>query len=81
MKHVTYEVYQAAKKEILFGVNHEETTALCECGCEQILKMFTTEENGTFYEIDDEGIVEFWTDKHPSSRYYDSRTESQKAHS
>ena len=73
MKHGTYEEHQAIKNEILFGVERTETISPCECGCELIIKMFVTKENGTLYEIDDEGIVECWTDKHPPSRYYDSR--------
>lgn len=74
MKNVTYEEYQATKEEIILGMIHTETTTLCECGCELIIKMYVTKENGIFYEIDDEGIIEFWTDKHQSSRYYRSGT-------
>jgi len=70
MKQVTYEEYQAAKSEILFDAEHRETTAPCECGCGVIVKMYITERNGTFYEIDEGGEIEFWTDKHPSSRFY-----------
>ena len=36
-----------------------------------IRKTYTTEENGTFYEVNDGGRVEFWSDKHPESRIYD----------
>ena len=36
-----------------------------------IHKTYSTEENGTFYEVNDKGRVEFWSDKHSESRIYD----------
>jgi len=73
MKFVTFEVHQTVKNEIPFGVEHEKGICPCECGCHLTIKTFVTKENGTFYEIDDEDEIEFWTDKHPSSRFYDNR--------
>jgi len=72
MEYVTFEEYKAAKNEILIGAWYEKTTSPCECGCELIVITYTTKKNGTFYETNDDGIIEFWSDKHPASRYYSS---------
>jgi len=43
-------------------------------------KTYSTEKNGTFIEIIDPGkpgIIEFWSTKHPESRYYDDRARSE----
>ena len=70
MRYVTLEDYQAVKNKIISDVNYLELSSPCECGCGQAIKMYSSKENGTFYEVEEEGIVEFWTNKHPSSRYY-----------
>jgi hypothetical protein len=75
MKYVTFAEHQAAKNEIIGGVEYrEESTFPNQWG--MMSKQYSTEENGTFYEITDPktGITEFWSDKHPTSRYYDGRT-------
>ena len=68
MKHVTFEEYEAAKAEILLGVQYKEDSTL---EGNIIRKTYTTEENGVFCEVNDGGHIEFWSDKHPESRIYD----------
>ena len=68
MKHVSFEEYEAAKAEIIGGVQYKEKS---ELEGDVIRKTYSTEENGTFYEVNDGGRVEFWSDKHPDSRIYD----------
>ena len=68
MKHVSFEEYEAAKAEIIGGVHYIEKSAMEN---DVIHKTYSTEENGTFYEVNDGGRVEFWSDKHPESRIYD----------
>ena len=68
MKHVTLKDYEAAKAEIIGGVEYKEHSTL---EGSTIRKTYTTEENGAFYEVNDGGRVEFWSDKHPESRIYD----------
>lgn len=67
MKHVSFEEYEAAKAEIIGGVQYKEDSTL---EGSTIRKTYTTE-RGTFYEVNDGGCVEFWSDKHPESRIYD----------
>lgn len=68
MTHVSFEEYEAAKAEIIGGVQYKENSTLEGT---VIRKTYTTEENGTFYEVNDGGRVEFWSDKHPETRIYD----------
>lgn len=68
MTHVTLKEYEAAKAEIIGGVSYKENSTLEGA---VIRKTYTTEENGAFYEVNDGGRVEFWSDKHPESRIYD----------
>ena len=68
MKHVSFEEYEAAKAEIIGGVHYIEKSAMEN---DVIHKTYSTEENGTFYEVNDKGRVEFWSDKHSESRIYD----------
>jgi hypothetical protein len=78
MTHVTFAEYQAAKNEIIGGVKYEEETQFPnQWGMSS--KQYHTVENGTFYEVRDPntGIIEFWSDKHADSRYYDSRSKDE----
>ena len=76
MKYVSFSEYQAAKNEILYGNKYVEDSALYDNGvCN---KQYATENNGTFYQVNDNGIVEFWSDKYPDSRYLDNRTQEEK---
>jgi len=68
MTHVSFEEYEAAKAEIIGGVHYKEKSTL---EGNVIRKTYATEENGTFYEVNDGGRIEFWSDKHPDSRIYD----------
>lgn len=56
MKHVTFEEYEAAKAEVLYGVQYKENSTL---EGNVIRKTYATEENGVFYEVNDGGRVEF----------------------
>lgn len=68
MKHVSFEEYEAAKAEIIGGVHYIEKSTMEN---DVIHKTYSTEENGTFYEVNDKGRVEFWSDKHSERRIYD----------
>jgi len=69
MKNVTFAEYQKAKNEIIGGVEYKEYSTLKDGGV--ISKQYATEHNGTFYEVNDGGRVEFWSDKYPDSLIYD----------
>ena len=68
MKHVSFEEYEAAKAEIIGGVHYIEKSTMEN---DVIHKTYSTEENGTFYEVNDKDRVEFWSGKHSESRIYD----------
>lgn len=71
MAKATFAEYEAAKFEIIGGVEYKEETQFPnQWG--MMSKQYHTAENGNFYESmdPDTGIVEFWSDKHPESRYY-----------
>lgn len=68
MKHVSFAEYEAAKAEIIGGVQYKESPTL---EGNVIRKTYATEENGVFYEVNVGGRIEFWSDKHPESRIYD----------
>jgi hypothetical protein len=75
MKEVTFEEFENAKLEIIRGVEFHEDTSTTQYG--MMSKTYTTEKHGTFYEVTDPnkpGIIEFWSTKHPESRYYDDRS-------
>ena len=76
MKYVSLEEYQAAKNEILFGIEYRELVGLSEYGRAHIIKSYTTQENGAFYEIEENGVTEFWSDKYTVSRYYDAQADA-----
>ncbi len=76
MKHVSFEEYEAAKAEVLYGVQYKESSTL---EGNVIHKTYATEENGVFYEVNDGGRVEFWSDKHPESRIYDENERAAEA--
>lgn len=76
MKHVSFEEYEAAKAEVLYGVQYKESSTL---EGNVIRKTYATEEKGVFYEVNDGGRVEFWSDKHPESRIYDENEQTAKA--
>lgn len=71
MAHITFTEYQAAKLEVIGGVTYTEDSQFPnQWG--MMSKQYATIENGNFYETMDPntGVVEFWSDKHPESRYY-----------
>lgn len=71
MSYATFAEYQAAKMEVIGGVEYtEDTQSPNQWGMNS--KQYATAENGTFYETTGPktGITEFWSDKHPDSRYY-----------
>jgi hypothetical protein len=71
-KYVSFTEYQAAKNEIIGGVEYMETSELNQYGA--ISKQYGTENNGTFFQVTENGITEFWSTKESASRYYDGRT-------
>lgn len=75
MTHVSLKEYEAAKAEIIGGVQYKEDSTL---EGSTIRKTYTTE-RGTFYEVNDGGRVEFWSDKHPESRIYDENERTDNA--
>lgn len=75
MKHVSFKEYEDAKKEIIGGVQYKEESKL---EGSVIRKTYATKENGVFYEVNDGGRVEFWSDKHPESRIYDENEQAAK---
>ena len=72
---VTFEEYQEAKNGIIGGVEYKEYSSLKDGGV--ISKQYATEQNGTFYEVNDGGRVEFWSDKHPDSCIYNENEADQ----
>lgn len=75
MKTVSFKEYEDAKGEIISGFEYKEDSIFPnQYG--NMSKTYSTIENGNFYEVTDPntGITEFWSDKHPTSRYYDGRT-------
>jgi len=76
MQLVNFQEYQAAKNQIIYGLEFKEYSTL-ENG--YIRKQYATVTNGTFYEVTDTDshITEFWSDKHPNSRYYSDKTPEQ----
>jgi len=82
MKMVSFTEFENAKLEIIRGVEYHEDTSTTDYGT--FSKTYTTQKNGTFYEVTDPnnpGIIEFWSTKHPESRYYDDRTPEEIAQS
>lgn len=76
MIHVNYEEYLQAKKDIIEGNKYTEYSNMDEYG--RIHKQYVTENNGTFYEVNDNGKIEFWSDKEPNSRIYEENKEPEK---
>jgi len=76
MQLVNFQEYQAAKNQIIYGLEFKEYSTL-ENG--YIRKQYATVTNGTFYEVTDTDtcITEFWSDKHPNSRYYSDKAPEQ----
>ena len=75
MKTVTLQELDAAKLEIIASVEYHEGKIFTNQNG-MVCKTFSTKENGNFYEVTDPNtcITEFWSDKHPDSRYYNGRT-------
>ena len=75
MKTVSFKEFEDAKLEIIFGVEYHEDTSETDYGTTS--KTYSTEKNGSFYEVsfhNKPGVIEFWSTKHPESRYYDDRS-------
>jgi len=75
MATVSFEEFENAKLEIIRGVEYHEDTSTTDYGTTS--KTYSTEKNGTFYEVTDPnkpGVIEFWSTKHPESRFYDDRS-------
>ena len=75
MKTVSFDEFENAKLEIIRGVEYHEDTSETDYGTTS--KTYSTEKNGSFYEVtfhNKPGVIEFWSTKHPESRYYDDRS-------
>jgi len=75
MKTVSFEEFENAKLEIIRGVEYHEDTSDTDYGTTS--KTYSTKNNGSFFEVTDHnkpGVIEFWSTKHPASRYYDDRS-------
>lgn len=70
MERVSFEEYQAAKAEIIGGVECWKTSAT---DGERIRTTYTTKKNGVFFEVSGGGGVMFWSGRHPAIRVYDDR--------
>ena len=72
MTTVPYDEYQKAMDEIIKGCSSCKIyTNRFDKGYS---KQYVKENSGTFHEIVyDDGLVEFWSDKHPAKRIYDGR--------
>ena len=70
-KTVTLKEYQDAKAEIIRGVECKEFS---ENSNGRTVKTYAAENGHTFHEVTENGITEFWSTKHSTSRYYDDRT-------
>lgn len=76
MKKATFEEYLQAKNDIIGGIEYTEYSNIDEYS--RIHKQYVTEHNGTFYELNDDGRIEFWSDKEPNSRIYEENKEPEK---
>jgi len=72
MRRVDFAEYQATKNEILFGKKFKEYTSLGENG--HIMKEYCTKDGQNFYEINDNGRIEFWSTKQGESKIYEETT-------
>ena len=75
MKTATFAEYQEAKHDIIGGVEFKEYTAL---NGKAMSKQYAVANGQFFYEINDNGITEFWSSKYGESRKYDDRTGNEK---
>ncbi len=75
MESVSFAEYQAAKAEIIGGVEYKESSTM---EGSVIRKTYATERNGEFHEVNDSGRVEFWSSRHPESRIYEENRRADK---
>lgn len=66
MKHVSFEEYEAAKAEIIGGVHYVEKSTMEN---NVIHKTYSTEENGTFYEVNDKAASSFGATSIPKAGF------------
>jgi hypothetical protein len=69
-RYASFEEFEAAKLEIVYGVDYCEDTTPDHNGMRG--KQYSTMKNGSFFQVTntDFWITEFWSTKHPESRYY-----------
>jgi hypothetical protein len=71
VSYATFGEYEAAKLEIIFGVEYTEETQFPNSSG-MASKQYSTERNGTFFQVanPNTGVTEFWSTKSPKSRYF-----------
>ena len=68
MERVTFEEYEAAKAEVLYGKEYEETSSMEN---NVIHKQYVCKDgSGIFYERTENGVTEFWSTEYSKSRIY-----------
>lgn len=78
MKRVTLKEYEAAKAEVLYGKEYEETSSMEN---NVIHKQYVCKDgSGVFYERTEDGVTEFWTIKKSESRLYVDKAENTPTH-
>jgi hypothetical protein len=78
MKYATFDEFEAAKLEIIYGVDYSEDTQFPnQYGMAS--KQYTTKD-GSFFQVTDPNtlVTEFWSTKHPDSRYYNGMTKAER---
>lgn len=66
MERVTFEEYEAAKAEVLYGKEYEETSSMEN---NVIHKQYVCKDgSGIFYERTENGVTEFWSTEYSKSR-------------
>lgn len=68
MERMTFEEYEAAKAEVLYGKEYEETSSMEN---NVIHKQYVCKDgSGIFYERTENGVTEFWSTEYSKSRIY-----------
>lgn len=73
MKRVSFAEFEAAKLEVIKGKEYREYTDTDQYGRNH--KTYCCEDGGTFWEVTERGVTEFWSTAHPESRYYEEAKE------
>ena len=69
MARATFQEYEAAKLEVINGKEFKEYSEMDEYGRNH--KTYCCINGGTFWEVTENGVTEFWSTIQPNSRYYE----------